>query len=102
MPEFVEEVNKKGLISPDIYRPPGKEGKHFIFTWAGPLAFGRHIEPGDSMETMKAKAEKEIVRLTPHYWWREDDQLEVHQFVPAVRRHPRTGLPIWFNSLAGR
>ncbi|OGE55068.1 hypothetical protein PENARI_c005G10441 [Penicillium arizonense] len=102
MPEFVEEVNEKGLISPDIYRPPGNEGKNFSFTWAGPLAFGRHIEPQDDMETMKSKAEKEIVRLTPHYWWRDGDQLEVHQFVPAVRRHPITGLPVWFNSLAGR
>ncbi|MCJ1301646.1 hypothetical protein MMC08_004447 [Hypocenomyce scalaris] len=102
MPEFVEEANKKGLISPDVYRAPGKEAKNFIFTWAGPLAFGRDIKPGDDMETKKAKAEKQAARLTPHFWWLDDDQLEVHQEVPAMRRHPATGKPVWFNSLAGR
>jgi hypothetical protein len=102
MPEFVKEVAEKGLNSPDIYRPPGKEGKNFIFTWAGPLAFGRDILPGDDMETKKAKAEKQVQRLTPYYWWRDGDELEVHQHVPAVRRHPATGRPVWFNSLAGR
>ncbi|KAL6231964.1 hypothetical protein BDW75DRAFT_247544 [Aspergillus navahoensis] len=102
LPEFIDELHKKQLISPDIYRAPGKEGKNFIFTWAGPLAFGAHIKPGDDMETMKKKAEKEVVRLTPYFWWRDDDQLEVHQYVPAVRRHPATGKPVFFNSLAGR
>jgi hypothetical protein len=103
LPDFIRELNEKGgLMSPDIYRAPGKEGKNFIFTWAGPLAFGSQIEPGDDMETMKKKAEKEVVRLTPHFWWRDEDQLEVHQYVPAVRRHPATDKPVFFNSLAGR
>lgn len=103
MPEFVREVNEKGLISPDIYRPPGKEAKNFIFTWAGPLAFGKDIDlQQDDMSTMKAKAEEQAKRLTPHFWWREGDELEVHQHVPAVRRSPATGKPVWFNSLAGR
>jgi hypothetical protein len=102
LPEFLEQVQAKGLMSPDIYRPPGMEGKNFIFTWAGPLAFGRYITPGDDMASMKVKAEKEVVKLTPHYWWRDGDELEVHQHVPAVRRHPATGRPVWFNSLGGR
>ncbi|GAB7356271.1 hypothetical protein MBLNU459_g7080t1 [Dothideomycetes sp. NU459] len=102
MPEFVKEVAEKGLNSPDIYRAPGKEAKNFIFTWAGPLAFGRDIQPGDDMATKKAKAEIQAARLTPHFWWRDDDQLEVHQHVPAIRRAPGTGRPVWFNSLAGR
>ena len=102
MPEFVKEVSEKGLISPDIYRAPGKEAKNFSFSWAGPLAFGRDIKPEDDMATMKAKAEQQALRLTPHFWWREDDQLEVHQHVPAIRRSPGTGRPVWFNSLAGR
>jgi len=102
IPEFVEEARVKGLNSPDIYRPPGKEGKNFIFTWAGPLAFGRDIVPGDDMETMKKKAEIQVARLTPHFWWRDGDELEVHQHVPAFRRHPATGLPTWFSSMPGR
>ncbi|KAL3474473.1 Clavaminate synthase-like protein [Aspergillus californicus] len=102
MPEFIQDVIEKGLMSPDIYRAPGNEGKNFIFTWAGPLAFGAEIQDGDDRETMKAKAEKQVARLTPHFWWREDDQLEVHQYVPAVRRHPATNRAVFFNSLAGR
>jgi hypothetical protein len=103
LPEFIKELEEKGgLMSPDIYRAPGKEGKNFIFTWAGPLAFGGQIEPGDDMATMKKKAEEQVARLTPHFWWRDDDQLEVHQYVPAIRRHPATNKPVFFNSLAGR
>ncbi|KAI9743690.1 MAG: hypothetical protein M1818_003006 [Claussenomyces sp. TS43310] len=102
MPEFLEEVTEKGLNSPDVYRPPGKEAKNFSFTWAGPLAFGRDIKEDDDMATKKAKAEVQAARLTPHFWWKDGDQLEVHQHVPAVRRHPATGKPVWFNSLAGR
>jgi hypothetical protein len=102
MPEFVERVAKKGLNSPDVYPPPGKEFKNFIFTWAGPLAFGREILPTDDMATKKAKAEIQVRKLTPHFWWKDDDSLEVHQYVPAIRRHPATGQPVWFNSLAGR
>jgi len=102
MPEFVEKVNKRGLNSPDVYRPPGKEAKNFAFTWAGPLAFGRDIKPGDDMATQKAKAEIQVKRLTPHFWWKDDDSLEVHQHVPAFRRHPYTGKPVAFNSLVGR
>lgn len=103
MPEFVKEIAERGINSPDIYRAPGKEAKNFIFTWAGPLAFGRDIDPvNDDMATKKAKAEIQVRRLTPHSWWREDDQLEVHQHVPAVRRHPATGKPVWFNSMCGR
>lgn len=102
MPEFVEKVAKRGLNSPDVYRAPGKEAKNFSFTWAGPLAFGRDIKDDDDMATKKAKAEKQVLRLTPHFWWKDDDSLEVHQHVPALRRHPATGKPVWFNSLAGR
>lgn len=102
IPDFVEQVAEKGLNSPDIYRAPGKEAKNFIFTWAGPLAFGRDIDPDDDLTTKKAKAEEQVKRLTPHFWWRDDDQLEVHQHVPAIRRAPGTKRPVWFNSLAGR
>lgn len=102
LPEFVRDVTEKGLSSPDVYRPPGKEFANFSFTWAGPLAFGRDILPGDDMETKKKKAEIQAARLTPHFWWREGDELEVHQHVPAIRRHPATKKPVFFNSLAGR
>jgi len=55
----------------------------FPFTWAGDSAFGREILPGDDMATMKAKVEKQVARLTPHFWWKDDDSLEVHEHVPG-------------------
>jgi hypothetical protein len=102
LPEFVEECRVKGLKSPDIYMPPGKEGKTNPYTWAGPFAFGRDIKPGDDMATMKKKAEEQVVKLTPHYWWHDGDELEVHQHVPAFWRHPATKRGTWFSSMPGR
>jgi len=101
MPDFVQTLSKKGLISPQKYRAKGKEGKNFQFSWEGPLAFGREIQPNDDMATKKAKAEKWIRVLTPHFWWLDDDELEVHQYVPGIWRHPATNNPVWFNSLNG-
>jgi hypothetical protein len=102
MPEFVYDMATKKLISPDIYRAPGKEAKNFAFTWAGPLAFGKDIKDDDDMTTKKAKAEIQAARLTPHFWWLDDDQLEVHQMVQSTRRHPATKKPVWFDSISGR
>jgi hypothetical protein len=52
-------------------------------TWAGTSAFGKHIVPGDDLATMKAKAEKEVARLTPHFKWNEDNSLETQEHVPG-------------------
>jgi hypothetical protein len=35
------------------------------------------------MATMKAKVEKQVARLTPHFWWKDDNSLEVHEHVPG-------------------
>jgi hypothetical protein len=103
IPDFVEEARQKGLVSPEYYQPPGKEFKNFTYTWAGELAFGKEIDPTkDDMATMKAKAEKQIRRLTPHFKWLEDDRLEVHQYIPAFRRSPATNKPVLFSSIPGR
>jgi alpha-ketoglutarate-dependent taurine dioxygenase len=102
LPQFVHDLATKKLISPDVYRAPGKEAENFSFTWAGPLAFGRDIKEDDDMATKKAKAEIQAKRLTPYFWWIEDDQLEVHQHVEGISRHPATKKPVWFNSMAGR
>lgn len=102
LPQFVEDLATKKLISPDVYRAPGKEAANFSFTWAGPLAFGRDIKDDDDMATKKKKAEIQAARLTPHFWWLDDDQLEVHQHVEGISRHPATKKPVWFNSMAGR
>jgi hypothetical protein len=35
------------------------------------------------MATMKAKVEKRVAQLTPHYRWQEDNSLEVEERVPG-------------------
>lgn len=103
LPEFVKEATEKGLMSPEYYQPPGKEFANFIYTWAGELAFGKEIDvQKDDMPTMKKKAEKQIRRLTPHFEWLEDDRLKVEQYMPAFRRSPATGRPVFFSSIPGR
>lgn len=102
MPEFVKEVSKRGIISPDSYRAPTPGAKDFGFTWAGPLSFGHEIQPGDDMETMKKKAEKQAARLTDDISWGEDNTLYLNQHVPVIRRHPATKKPIFFSSIPGR
>jgi alpha-ketoglutarate-dependent taurine dioxygenase len=102
MPEFVKEVSEKGIISPDNYKAPAKGAKDFGFTWAGPLSFGHEIQPDDDLATMKKKAEKQAARLTSHISWGDDNTLQLKQYVPAIRRHPATKKPVFFNSIAGR
>ena len=88
------------------------------FNWAGPLAFGHEILPTDDYAVKKAKAEKQAARLTPHYWWHDNESLEVHQHIPGkcqilvvriyyntragIRRNPVNGKPLWFNTITAR
>ncbi|OCK73177.1 Clavaminate synthase-like protein [Lepidopterella palustris CBS 459.81] len=102
MPQFVEDLAKKGLLTTDNYQAPGKESKQFPTSWAGTSAFGQDIRPGDDIETMKAKAEKQVKQLTPYFKWLEDDLLQTQEHVPGLRRSPATNRPLWFNSVASR
>ncbi|MCJ1302223.1 hypothetical protein MMC08_005026 [Hypocenomyce scalaris] len=102
MPEFIEEIQAKGIISPDTFSAPRNDDPDYSFTWAGPLSFGHEIKPEDDLTTKKKKAEKQVQLLSHHFTWTANNDLELLQYVPGVRTHPGTGRPVFFNSIASR
>ncbi|KAH7309205.1 hypothetical protein B0I35DRAFT_453692 [Stachybotrys elegans] len=102
IPELVRGVEKHGLGMRMLFRAPGQEGKHNGFNWAGEYSFGQDLQPGDDEATKRAKAEKQIRRLTNDFKWLEDGSVELTQHIPGIRRHPVSGRPVWFNGLVGR
>lgn len=90
-------------------------------------AYGQHVLDSDDTETARAKIEKEIRRLPTAQWiWENQSEdnplgdLRVWQHLPgtfsfyfsqspvhannapAVRNHPRTGQPAFFNNIVSR
>lgn len=106
IPEFIKEVSKKNLISTQVY--PSRTKKSTVtkgneFFWEDYDSFGKEIDyEHDSFELKKEKAEKQIRRLTDDFSWNEDGSVTIRQHVPAFRKHPVTGLPVFFNGLNGR
>ncbi|KAK0478184.1 hypothetical protein IW261DRAFT_1482313 [Armillaria novae-zelandiae] len=73
LPEFVEELTKRGLTM--------RQGNYF--DWTQEYCFGQNILPEDDEPTQRLKAEEQARRLTPHFKWLDDGSLEVIQNVPA-------------------
>ncbi|KAK0456779.1 hypothetical protein EV421DRAFT_1754668 [Armillaria borealis] len=85
LPEFVEELAKRGLTMRQVYPPAGhNRGNGNYFDWTQEYCFGQKILPEDDEPTRRLKAEEQARRLTPHFKWLDDGSLEVIQDVPAV------------------
>ncbi|CDK26056.1 unnamed protein product [Kuraishia capsulata CBS 1993] len=104
IPEFIKELSEKRLVNNQVY--PSKtyataaiKGNEFY--WEGPDTFGQEILETDSIETKKAKAEKQVRRLTDDFAWQEDGSIVVRQHIPAFRENPVTHKPLFFNSFIG-
>lgn len=105
IPEFIQDLSRKKLISIQVYPSRTKSStstKGNEFFWEDHDSFGKEILKGDSFEVKQKKAEKQIRRLTDDFSWNEDGSVTVRQHVPAFRKHPITGLPVFFNGLNGR
>lgn len=106
IPEFIKELSEKKLISTQVYPSRTKNStvtKGNEFFWEDFDSFGKEINyEYDSFELKKEKAEKQIRRLTDDFNWNEDGSVTVRQHVPPFRKHPVTGLPVFFNGLNGR
>lgn len=105
IPELVRELSAKKLISVQVYssrtsKSTAAKGNEFY--WEGEDSFGHDIEDGDSLDTMRAKAEIQIRKLTNDFAWNADGSLTIRQHLPAFREHPVTKKPIFFNGLVGR
>ncbi|KAK0746460.1 hypothetical protein B0T18DRAFT_465526 [Schizothecium vesticola] len=72
-------------------------------------AYGQHVLDDDDTETARRKIEAEISRL-PGTTWKWENQSDVNQLgdlrvfrvLPAIRNHPRTGQPAFFNNAVSR
>lgn len=106
IPEFIELLKEKKLISIQVYPSKTKKSsatKGNEFYWEDVDSFGKEIDfEIDDFETKKSKAEIQIRRLTEDFEWNDDGSVTVRQHIPAVRRHPASGLPVFFNGLNGR
>lgn len=66
-------------------------------------AYGKAVLPEDDTETLRSKVEMEIKRLPTAKWrWLDNGDLEVLQFLPAVRLHESSGHLAFFNNILGR
>ncbi|KAK4448321.1 hypothetical protein QBC34DRAFT_465651, partial [Podospora aff. communis PSN243] len=107
-PEFIEEVEKKG-VKYQLFHPNGPRDQTSSAGTTVLQAYGQHVLDTDDTETVRGKIEKEIRRL-PTATWRWENQsesnllgdLRVFQVLPAVRNHPRTGEPAFFNNAVSR
>ncbi|KAK5661146.1 hypothetical protein OQA88_11037 [Cercophora sp. LCS_1] len=107
-PEFIEEVEKRG-IKYQLFHPNGPRDQTSSAGTTVLQAYGAHVLDTDDTETAREKIEKEIRRL-PTAAWRWENQsesnplgdLRVFQVLPAVRNHPRTGEPAFFNNAVSR
>ncbi|TIB78811.1 Clavaminate synthase-like protein [Wallemia mellicola] len=99
LPEFLDELVKRKLITKQYYPHPSRVGKDNPFSWRQADTFGHNILPEDDDATAHQKAEskaKELGEVT----WDEDDALTVTMKLPGVRRIK--GHATFFNGLGGR
>ncbi|KAK3902931.1 hypothetical protein C8A05DRAFT_43755 [Staphylotrichum tortipilum] len=107
-PEFVEEVSKKG-VKYQLTHPNGPRDQTSSAGTTVLQAYGRTVLDSDDTETARAKIEAEIRRLPTATWeWLNQSEtnplgdLRVWQVLPAIRNHPRTGQPAFFNNVVSR
>ncbi|KAH8679602.1 hypothetical protein BGZ60DRAFT_524818 [Tricladium varicosporioides] len=107
-PEFIEEVEKKGVKYQLFYPNTPQEDT----TSAGTSvlqSYGKNVLDTDTVEETRQKVETEIARL-PTATWRWENQseknplgdLRVFQILPATRRHEQTGRAAFFNNVISR
>ncbi|EGV66722.1 hypothetical protein PSN45_002654 [Yamadazyma tenuis] len=93
-PEVVQTLFEKGATLSQTW---GLESPKI--SWTHPLAFGRYLETGDSLEVQKQKAIKLANERVSNDVEFVDDNLVVHQNNKVVLQHPFNHNPIIFSSL---
>ncbi|KAF5010271.1 hypothetical protein FDECE_3556 [Fusarium decemcellulare] len=107
-PEFIEEVEKKGVKYQLFYHNGAKDQLSSSRTTIR-QSYGLHVLDSDDTETARKKIEDEIRRLPTATWvWENQSSenqlgdLRVWQVLPAVRDHPKTGHTAFFNNAVSR
>lgn len=103
IPEFIELLAEKGILSKVTYRASKQNAGGSTLK----QAFGKEIRDGDDEETARKKIEAQILRYgrgehTTWEWIDFDDGkgLVLTHRLPVVRTQPETNLPTLFTGLA--
>jgi alpha-ketoglutarate-dependent taurine dioxygenase len=100
IPEFIEELGNKGILSRVTY----KVERQYQGGSTLKQAFGKEVIDGDNEEIRKAKIEAQIARYGrgkhTTWEWGSDGSIVVTHRLPTVRTQPGTGLPTLFTGLA--
>ena len=101
IPEFIEELAEKGILSKVTY----KVDKQYTGGSTLKQAFGKEIEDGDDEATRRAKVEKQIKRYgrgehTTWEWTDDGKTLVLTHRLPAIRTQQGSDLPTLFTGLA--
>ncbi|KAH8600919.1 hypothetical protein B0O99DRAFT_736933 [Bisporella sp. PMI_857] len=107
-PEFIEEIEKKGVRYQLFY--PNTPRESTVSPGTSVLqSYGKGILPTDSVDEARAKAEREIKSLPTATWQWENvsetnplGDLRVFQRLPAMRKHEQTGYVAFFNNIVSR
>jgi alpha-ketoglutarate-dependent taurine dioxygenase len=100
MPEFIEKLAHKGLLSKVTYKVDRQ------YTGGSTLqqAFGKEVKPGDDETTRRTKIEAQIRRYGrgehTTWEWHDDGSLVLSHRLPVIRTQPHTNLPTLFTGLA--
>ncbi|GAB1207635.1 hypothetical protein APSETT445_006359 [Aspergillus pseudonomiae] len=99
IPEFVDELAEKGVLSRVVYNFDKQyEGGSTLRQ-----AFGKEIQDGDDEETRRRKIEAQIARYGrgghTTWEWTETGIVLTHR-LPVIRTQPGTNLPTLFTGLA--
>ena len=92
-PEVRSRFEKKGIAMVRNYRAPGKRQRPWDITQLKPWV--------DMFQTTeRAVVEEKCAREGFSAKWGDDDSLKLYNSQPAVKNHPKTGEPVWFNHAA--
>lgn len=54
------------------------------------------VLPTDDESTARSKIEEQVRRHAREWVWHDDGSLEVVYYVEGIKRHPLTGVPVYF------
>ncbi|KAK4125177.1 Clavaminate synthase-like protein [Parathielavia appendiculata] len=102
-------INNSVGVKYQLFHPNGPRDQTSSAGTTVLQAYGQHVLDSDDTKTARAKIETEIRRLPTATWeWLNQSEanplgdLRVWQVLPAIRNHPRTGQPAFFNNVVSR
>ncbi|GAA5900967.1 hypothetical protein JCM8208_007577 [Rhodotorula glutinis] len=97
-PSFVEELATKGVRYVYQYLKEVNPGSNLGNSIARAYPDAGVLDTDDEA-TARAKIEQQIKRHAREWVWHDDGSLEVVHHVEGIKRHPLTGVPVYFGNI---